>query len=367
MMLSAFIFSFGPVIQFNKTVSLPGLYAVLHNFFPGYDGIRVPARIFIMISISVSLFAGIGLSKIKHNLAKLLIIILAVAEYLVVPLSVTSIEVGMNKIPQVYVWLSQQKDDFVIAEFPMAGRDVLWQDARYMYYSIYHWKKLINGYSSYVPPDNILLREYLAEGPVTSVPEILRSYNVKYAIVHSSGTVAGLVPVKQFGSDTVYRIPEQREPADIQYTDNSILFDEQPVIRSITSNVNRDNTKYMFDRDIFTCWSTQGHQQKGDYIIVDLGNEQRVTGIILYIKKDMFGFPRSYKTETSIDGKTWVMAGREQYPVQVLQDFKHGLKSLYQKLKFNTSSCRYIKVTLTRTCSLDAWLVNEVYVLTNKP
>jgi hypothetical protein len=72
-----------------------------------------------------------------------------------------------------------------VAEFPFYYRRVdFHRHALYMYYSTYHWRPLINGYTDYIPPD---FREMVV--PVSSFPNaesfaILKRLRVRYVIFH---------------------------------------------------------------------------------------------------------------------------------------------------------------------------------------
>jgi len=54
-----------------------------------------------------------------------------------------------------------------------------------MYYSTYHWKKLVNGYSGFFPPKYLEILEELQTFPSNESIYILQNLGVKYVIIHS--------------------------------------------------------------------------------------------------------------------------------------------------------------------------------------
>jgi hypothetical protein len=72
---------------------------------------------------------------------------LILAEAWQVPLGYANV---WQKTPKVYQWLAKQQDDVVSYEIPSFDQktDVA-RDARYLFWSIKHRKRMINGYSGY--------------------------------------------------------------------------------------------------------------------------------------------------------------------------------------------------------------------------
>ena len=67
--------------------------------------------------------------------------------------------------PPLYEFLARQPDG-VVAEFPVPRLES-WpaHEARYVYMSIFHWKRLVNGYSGYYPPSYAARMQRLATFP----------------------------------------------------------------------------------------------------------------------------------------------------------------------------------------------------------
>lgn len=158
--------SFGPIIHVNgEATGLPALYAWVRAAVPGFDALRVPARIAGVLSLWTALTAAVGVSLLlRHTerrsvwLAGLSVLVLADAwvapmrmhEVLQVPhyraLS-PEIEPRPAESPLARA-IDRLPPHAVLVELPFGA---LPHEARYMYTSIGHWRRLVNGYSGEVP------------------------------------------------------------------------------------------------------------------------------------------------------------------------------------------------------------------------
>jgi hypothetical protein len=160
----AVIFSLGPVIHIGTKGLCYGPYYILYWLFPGFDGIRVVSRLAVMVMLGIGVLAGYGVKELMNrpNTKVLVVIIplLILGEYFSsVPINATGDEnaqVNLSKPPQVYRWLAKQEGNFAILELPCPN---LWYDYMYMYYSMFHWKSLVNGHSGYVTPEYEIMRQ----------------------------------------------------------------------------------------------------------------------------------------------------------------------------------------------------------------
>lgn len=237
--LCAFVLTLGSKLHFfGNIIDLHLPYYYLYKYLPGFDSMRVPSRLNIVVMLSLSVLAGYGLHKLlnyKSSTLKILItllfsIVIIFESY--VPFVVAITPAG-DDIPDVYKWLSNESDDFAIVELPTGNisANSLDYDTRYMYYSTYHWKKLVNGYSGFFPPKYFELIEKLHAFPSKESIRVLKSLDIKYIIIHSGNldqdrwydmkneidnNYKDLKLAKVFDQDYVYEVDLNRsEPAPI--------------------------------------------------------------------------------------------------------------------------------------------------------
>jgi hypothetical protein len=154
--------SLGPLPYAGESrVSGFGLYGLLYDYVPGFNGVRVPARYAMIAGLFLAILAGYGAKKIASNMA-----IAAIVASLIL-IEGAAIPMEMNRTwnqneavpparvmkyslaPPVYARVAALPSGTAITEFPFG--DAAWE-IRYTYYAAAHWKPITNGYSGSFPP-----------------------------------------------------------------------------------------------------------------------------------------------------------------------------------------------------------------------
>jgi len=227
---ACFLLSFGALVRFSDSDSgIIGPHMLFQTIVPGFEGIRALGRYYILVLLSVSVIIGMAFSlflkKIKKRsfsplLYSILIIMILLEYHWIPPFQPIPLEKAKtsNSIPQVYRWLSDQEKDAVIIEFPIdAG---VKKTAEYMYFSTYHWKKIVNGYSGYIPKDYWVLERNLLDFPSSDTIAVLKNIGVDYVIIHQGipsnftkrvnpellSTFDELTLIEKFDDDYVYKL-----------------------------------------------------------------------------------------------------------------------------------------------------------------
>ena len=201
---STFVVSYtiGLLLAFDLSLGLNGVaYPYLQQHVTVFKGLRAPARAAIFFLMFLGALAALGWRALQDRLparARLALTVVVagvmLAEYWVAPLRLWPYP---NR-PPLYEFLARQPDG-VVAEFPVPRLEQLpAHDARYAYMSIFHWKRLVNGYSGYYPPSYIRRMERLATFPDAGSLDQLRADGVRYVVVHEGsyirrGEAAGIV------------------------------------------------------------------------------------------------------------------------------------------------------------------------------
>lgn len=158
------VMSFGPVLKWqDQTVKIFGKlpiplpYAAIYYLVPGMGGFRTPSRWLWLAAFAAS---GLIASGLKNLSFKKAVILLAVAV------------VGGTKLTQVvslptYPNYYQQVKNLpgkVILELPVYTWPQEQHEVERMYFSLYHGKTLVNGYSGFTPPSVYLLPQNIPAG-----------------------------------------------------------------------------------------------------------------------------------------------------------------------------------------------------------
>jgi hypothetical protein len=235
----AFAMSLGPEIHARgKLIDRWNIYSPFHDFVPGFDGLRVPARFAMIVALGLAGLAGHGAAAIarrRHGTtAVALFTALAVAESWAVPLPLNDNSTdykqsglaplpGMlalgSATPEVYRFAAQLPASSVLLELPIG--EVAFE-TRYMFYSTSHWRALVNGYSGGAPVEYGLWTEQLSgaiEGPDAAWQAVLAS-RATHIVVHEGSYIGdqgsrisdfvrahGGQELAVFGSDRVFAVP----------------------------------------------------------------------------------------------------------------------------------------------------------------
>jgi hypothetical protein len=228
--------SLGPFPQvLGRPVELAAPYGFLYEYVPGFDGVRVPARLAMVGILMLAVLGGLGAAVLsRRRTGTVLLGILSVvflAEGLVMPFMVNAVSParGFNtpegrvfrpaRAPNVYKVFGREAPEAVLAELPLGETDF---DLRAVYYSTVHWRPVLNGYSGFYPPHYGRLA--LAVSDVPRFPEAavdaLRMHGATHVLVHegayidSRGTdtsaallARGASELYREGTDVLLRLP----------------------------------------------------------------------------------------------------------------------------------------------------------------
>ena len=159
----------------ERYVSGFGLYGLLYEYVPGFNGVRVPARYAMIAGLFLAIIAGFGAQRLFATLrvlpsafCLLPLSALILVEGAAVPLEINRTWVQREALPPARVYPYRRLDrrslgegvppvyarvralpaGTAITEFPFG--DAGWE-IRYVYYAATHWKPITNGYSGSFP------------------------------------------------------------------------------------------------------------------------------------------------------------------------------------------------------------------------
>lgn len=268
--LIVLFFAFGPFLQYSTSNGAPLLPTQPYNYpflpripmpwliayfvFPGFQGLRVPARLIGVLLMILALLAAYVVAWLQDNWSAFslvqpilpksgntttgaspvatmrasksrrsswrplaarvaIVLVLAVlpvallAEAMPAYIPITLVPTG-NAIPAVYKWLATHEGNAPIVELPMSHLDETFkvkQEAWYDYYTIYHSHPIVDGWSGYRPQLTIDVSQPLLSFPSVGSLQTLQKIHVSYVVFHpqlylqfdSPGVVASLITQMQ--------------------------------------------------------------------------------------------------------------------------------------------------------------------------
>jgi hypothetical protein len=182
------------------------LYRWLNEYVWLFRGFRAPARFSILAFCALAVLAGFGFQALQRLMrGRRFGRALLVTTLVVIGLECGSAPMILADVPRrapdVYKFL-QTVAPSVIVEFPMVDYDLT---PLFMYGSIFHWHRLVNGYSGYAPPDYRETRTLMRTFPDDDAIERLNELGVRYVLVHQT-----YYPVAEYSElmDSISRRPE---------------------------------------------------------------------------------------------------------------------------------------------------------------
>ena len=226
--------SLGPSPRvYGRAIELWSPYAVLLEHVPGYAGVRVPARLAMIVAFALAVLGGLVVARIPRHrwiataaLATLFLLEANPRTFLVNGTSpLTEFATPEPRVyrparaPAIYHDLALTPPDSVVLELPFGEPDY---DVRAVYYSTVHWKKLVNGYSGFFPPHYSRLAAML--NAIARDDDVawraLEEIGVTHVIVHEEAylddgaarfsawlTAHGAAEISRRGRDVLFELP----------------------------------------------------------------------------------------------------------------------------------------------------------------
>lgn len=389
-------FAFFGRSPFDTGGSSPGLspFAFFYNNLPGFKGIRVPERYAVFVLLSVAVAAGYGFlllsrrlkkTKAKPALAVILVVILNL-EYLSLPHKMVTIPVG-DEIPETYRWLRDLPEDAVIVEvpfFPVPG-----DNAIYMYLSLHHRKKIVNGYSGFIPQSTEYAQKVFRGFPSWSCLDILRHLGVNYLILHA----------KAWQPEWAERIKERlrvefsdslREAASFSYEfrkfgNLSRFFGEEIVFELMPEkNPNQPGRSpaglkeippaewkvhactlphlahLLSDNDLNTGWTTQRAKRTDDYLLVELAGPEKVSLVSLHLGRYVRDAALELDVAVSLDGEEWRVVDYSYSPGEFTRNLIEAPLNPIQRLYLDREPIRFIRISQLGSDPELPWSIAEL-------
>ena len=183
-------YALGLILAFEVSLGYNGvLYPWLHDYLLPYRGLRVPARMAMVVGFGLAVLAGFGAARLSKMVGgggrraapvALALTALVAVEYYSVPF--------LKRVPsrpsRIYGALPQDTAN-VLFELPLVRPDIAIEPL-YMYFSTFHWSTLVNGYSGFSPPSYERLHNSLEHFPDSAALAELRRRDVTHIVIHGA-------------------------------------------------------------------------------------------------------------------------------------------------------------------------------------
>jgi hypothetical protein len=225
-LVAAWWLSLGPsAATLGRPLDLASPYRLLYEYVPGFSGLRVPARLAMIVVLMLSVLGGYGAAWMaarrwgRAALAVLACLFLLEATHLPLIVNGMSASTRFNlpearlyrpaRAPVIYKEAARLPPDAVLVELPLGYPDF---DLRAMYYSLAHHRPILNGYSGFFPVSYGRLT--FAVGELPRHPELslqaVTEGGATHAIVHEGAFLQTEGPdttaaLRQLGATELFR------------------------------------------------------------------------------------------------------------------------------------------------------------------
>jgi hypothetical protein len=346
----------GPTLTLmGETSGRPGPFALLQGL-PGVDGLRVPARFWLMTVICLTTAAGIFLARL-----------LSAGHRTVAGASVVLIAGALLADG----WIASIPAQPLPAPVPDAatlrGRIVLqlpispYSDIAATWRAVTGGWTAINGYSGYAPNYYAALTLAAASADAALFPPLRRNYDLqvvvaddavalKQAVERQPGVVRG---VQRFGS-TQYSLPRQRQLPPPS-------AGERLAIAAVRSPCSSATAARVIDDDERSLWECPDSAE-GRELTIDLGRTTAVGSIEYSLGPYAWNVPSQLTIETSVDAASWSEARSGSILGEVIAGGLRDPRSLRAALPFPPRDARYVRIRPLAQPQEFVWFVAGIAV-----
>ena len=303
-LLAAFamwVFALGPdPTFFNERVLYQSPYGQLMRL-PGFDGLRVPARFWMMSLVCLSAIAALAVNKISARSRTVVVVAAAVG------LLADGWPRGFTVVPAPEIRASPTGVSARL-DLPLNSDT----DARALYQQMFDPVPLYNGFSGYFAPHYYALRTLLEASDPRILQVLAADGPLGVVIDHASDqdgalrrfvlTYPGAQVVHDSRGWSSYRLPKSPEVPRIADRTGAPLR-----IKTLSTFPSPPHAARALDGDLSTRWSG-GVQQVFAEVVIELEQISHVEQVEIDLGGFTTDFPKRLQIDVSIDGQAWETA-----------------------------------------------------------
>jgi hypothetical protein len=160
-----------------------GLYGWLADIIPFMSFLRAPSRFGVLVLMGLAVFAGWGVAAIASAGRRRLWLVPLLLTLAIIELRVAWPLRPVPPVPEAYqVLAGLPRAGTLVLQFPYR-RGAWFPHVEHMFWSMWHWQPLVNGYSDFIPPDIEALAIPVNGFPNEESFRLLRERGVKYVAI----------------------------------------------------------------------------------------------------------------------------------------------------------------------------------------
>jgi hypothetical protein len=214
----------GLIVSFDGSLGFNGaLYPYLHRWLIPFRGIRAPARFAAIVGLTLSILAGFGarriLARCGSRTRENVVFAALIAFVMIDAWPLLTLRAAWKEPPDIYAAL-QYTPGTVLAEFPMRDNEV--DNIPFMYFSLWHWSRMVNGYSGFIPASYLELHKETLNFPDAHAVDVLQKKGVTHVTVNCGLNFEGCTELV----DAMRHTPRLRLMANSRWMDRPVQLYE---------------------------------------------------------------------------------------------------------------------------------------------
>jgi hypothetical protein len=291
------VLSLGPRPTFHgQPLGVYGPYALLMNL-PGFNGMRVPARLWMVSVLCLAVVAALAISRMESRRTRRFVV------------SAAAIGLLLDGWPRAFpvVAASSMRVTSIGARARL-GLPVERNETETMYGAIAQARPVFNGYSGYTAPQHAAMRDLLEHHDPRILARLAATGPIEI-VIESRDDTDGAWNAYVAGQPGARRVDVTAEWTSYALTPSGALPPGPPAgsrlaVAGIATTTNVPDINAVLDGDLDTRWHAPA-QRGGETITIDLGRPQSVAAVELCLGAYPGQYPRVLVVESSADGIDW--------------------------------------------------------------
>ncbi|MBE3096275.1 MAG: hypothetical protein IMZ44_03980 [Planctomycetes bacterium] len=345
---AAFMLSLGPRPTFGRYLQMQnGPYAWLAAIVPGLDGLRVPARLGLVVMLALAVLAAIGASVVLRRLsgwsrraAVAALGAVIIAEGYGGPMRMVPFNPhGRPSYRPAYEWLARQPPGALLT-LPVGAAGTTEATLGQQYATLIHRHPLINGFSGYQSPiagfiEGPYAQPFLTLENLPATLDFLRAIGARYILLSEADYLDGALARATFDAFSALSdqfVLRSRLGAVWVFTLKSAAPPPAPDARALamvppaafraTASHEPARLPLAFDGDVESRWLSGQPQSGNEWISLTFERPRDIAIVRLVVgRRSFFDYPRELVVESSEGGTVF----RETYRGTILKELWLGL------------------------------------------
>jgi hypothetical protein len=161
-------------------------YPFLYDWLSFVRGLRVPARASILVAMTLAVLAAFAVRRLLAGRSAMMQRVALAVMVLAIGIDLRPLlrlEPVWHDPPPVYDAIAGDPK-VVLAEFPFGGNPRRYTpNAPYLYFSLWHWAQMLNGYSGHYPPGQVEFEVAVGSFPDARAIELLRGRGATHVTI----------------------------------------------------------------------------------------------------------------------------------------------------------------------------------------